>query len=87
MACSLDDERKEVLREIASYLNENYSQFGRGVNYLLQLAGDRAVQRNQPPHLSFIENSNFGVQRGGVVLQNPQPHVMHTMFVRFHREV
>lgn len=57
-----------------------------GGHYLLQLAGDCAVERKPPPHLSFIENSNFGVQRGGVVLHEPQPHVMHTMIVRFHRQ-
>ena len=85
MACNLDDERKEVLKEIAEFLNDNYSQYGRGVAYLLQLAGERAVQRTPPPQLSFIENSDFGVQRGGLVLGNPEPHVWHTMRVRFHR--
>ena len=85
MVCSLEDERKDVLREIAEYLNQNYQQYARGVNYLLQLAGDCAIQRQPPPQLSFLEDSNFGVQRGGVVLGNPAPHVMHTMVVRFHR--
>ena len=55
LACSLDDDRKEVLREIAEYLNDNYQQYARGVHYLLQLAGDCAVERKPPPHLSFIE--------------------------------
>ncbi|CAK9100822.1 Uncharacterized protein SCF082_LOCUS47166 [Durusdinium trenchii] len=30
LACSLDDDRKEVLREIAEYLNDNYQQYARG---------------------------------------------------------
>ena len=55
------------------------------MNYLLQLAGVYAIQRVPPPRLSFIEDSDFGVQRGGLVLGNPEPHVWHTMRVRFHR--
>lgn len=86
LACSLDDDRKDVLRDIAEYLNQHYQQYSRGVSYLLQLAGDMAVQRHLPPRLTLLENSNFGAQRGGVVYANPTPHVMHTMFVRFHRE-
>ena len=85
MACHLEDDRKEVLLEIADYLNSNYVQYGRGVRYLQQLAGVAAVVRVDPPRLSFVENSDFGLQRGGMVLPDPEPHVMHTMSVRFHR--
>lgn len=85
--CHLEDDRKDVLREIADDLNENYSQYSRGVAYLLQLAGVYAIPRAQPPRLTFLENSDFGVQRGGLVLADPEPHVMHTMHVRFHRQV
>lgn len=85
MACHLEDDRKQVLLEIAEYLNSHYVQYGRGVRYLQQLAGEAAVVRVAPPRLSFIENSDLGVQVGGMVLQDPEPHVMHTMFVRFHR--
>lgn len=85
MACHLEDDRKEVLLEIAEYLNDNYVQYGRGVRYLQQLAGVTATPTTPPPRLSFLQNSDFGVQRGGMVLTDPEPHVMHTMSVRFHR--
>ena len=85
MVCFLEDERKEVLLEIAEYLNDNYVQYSRGVRYLQQLAGVFASPRVAPPVLEFIENVEFGRQRGGLVLANPEPHVMHTMQVRFHR--
>ena len=81
----MDEDRQEVLKEIAEYLNDNYSQYGRGVAYLLQLAGVYAAQRVPPPRLSFLEDGSFGVQRGAMLMRDPEPHVWHTMNVRFHR--
>ena len=85
LACAMDEDRQEVPKEIAEYLNDNYSQYGRGVAYLLQLAGVYAAQRVPPPRVSFLEDGSFGVQRGAMLMRDPEPHVWHTMNVRFHR--
>lgn len=81
----LDDERKEIILEVAEYLEEHYSQYGRGILYLRQLAGDVALPRSPPPQIQFLLTNPVGIQRGAVVLANAQVHTVHTMQVRFHR--
>lgn len=84
----IDDARKEVLMEIASFLHENYTtKFARGVAYLERLAGHRAFVRETPPTLNglLMLVNRVGVQRGSVVFGNPAPHTVHRMRVTFHR--
>lgn len=85
VATFLDDDRKEVLLEVAEYLEENYTQYSRGIFYLRQLAGQYALQRTKPPRLDFLLANHAARQRGAVVLQNAEVHTLHTMRVRFHR--
>ena len=54
VAVYLDDDRKTTLREIASYLEKNYTGYGRGVAYLRQLAGTVAKPRVPAPSLQFL---------------------------------
>ena len=56
IAVYLDDDRKTVLLEIASYLEKNYNQYGRGIVYLRQLAGTFAKPRVPAPQLQFLLN-------------------------------
>ena len=85
MATFLDDDRKEVLLEIAEYLRENYVQYGRGIAYLEQLAGVRAMVRHPPARLRFLLIAQAAVQRGAIDLGMPEIHTLHTVKVRFHR--
>ena len=85
MAAYLDDERKDVLLEIVEYLKAMYVQYGRGIAYLEQLAGVRAMPRTPATVLSFLLVPQAGVQRGAIVLGNLEPHTLHTMRVTFHR--
>lgn len=85
VATFLDDERKEVLLEVAEYLEENYLQYGRGILYLRQLAGLFALPRTPAPRLEFLLLNQAGRQRGAIVLPNAEVHTLHTMTVRFHR--
>ena len=54
VAVYLDDDRKTTLLEIATYLEKNYSNYGRGVVYLRQLAGTLAKPRQPAPRLQFL---------------------------------
>ena len=85
LANFMDDDKKATLIEIAEFLRENYVQYSRGVAYLEQLAGVRAMPRAPPARVGFLLLNQAGVQRGAVVLGNPEPHTLHTMNVRFHR--
>ena len=85
VAAYLDDDRKTVLLEIAEYLKEHYNQYGRGIAYLEQLAGVRAKVRKLAKPLGFLLVPQAAVQRGAVMLGNPEPHTLHTMKVTFHR--
>ncbi len=85
VATFLDDERKEVLLEVAEYLEENYIQYGRGILYLRQLAGQYALPRVPAPRIEFLLLNQAGRQRGAIVLPNAEVHTLHTMTVRFHR--
>ena len=79
-------ERKIELRLLAKHLASHYPNLGRGCRYLLQLAGDIAVDRPKPPKLDIILNgASPGVLRGAPRLPDAQPHVAHTLKVRFHR--
>lgn len=81
----LDDDRKEVLLEVADYLEKHYKQYARGIFYLRQLAGQYALPRTPPPRLDFLLVNHAARQRGAIVLQNAEVHTLHTMRVRFHR--
>lgn len=82
----MSDERAAVLQELAEYLSENYIQYGRGAQYLLQLAGKIAVKRTPPSKLEWIlSGPTPGVQRGRAQLQDPAPHVIRQLRVKFHR--
>eukprot|EP00435_Cladocopium_sp_Y103_P022359 s514_g5.t1 len=72
VAVYLDDERKEVLLEVASYLEENYDHYGRAVLYIRQLAGLYAMPRTPPPRIEFLLMNHAGLQRGAVVLPNAE---------------
>ena len=54
VAVYLDDDRKNTLLEIATYLEKNYNQYGRGIVYLRQLAGTLAKPRVAAPQLQFL---------------------------------
>ena len=54
VAVYLDDDRKTTLMEIASYLEKNYTGYGRGILYLRQLAGTVAKPRVPAPSLQFL---------------------------------
>ena len=54
VAVCLDSDRKAVLCEIASYLEQNYTQYARGVLYLRQLAGTVARSRTPAPQLPWL---------------------------------
>ncbi|CAK9005798.1 Uncharacterized protein SCF082_LOCUS8747 [Durusdinium trenchii] len=54
VATYLDDDRKEVLMDIATYLQRNYSNLGRGIAYLERLAGRTAFVRERPPTLQGL---------------------------------
>lgn len=82
MGTHISDDRKAELKELAGHLTSFYPNLGRGVRYLLQLAGEVAVIRQQIPQLQFILN---GASPGIPVLLDPSPHVMHKLKVRFHR--
>lgn len=87
VATYLDDDRKEVLMDIATYLQRNYSNLGRGIAYLERLAGRTAFVRERPPTLQglLMLVNRVGVLRGAVVFGNPAPHTLHRMRVTFHR--
>ena len=86
VAAFLDDDRKEVLRQIARYLERNYSQYARGVRYLRQLTGEFAIHRTPAPELSFlISPAALGLQHDIVLPAGYEPHVIHNMRVTFHR--
>jgi len=85
VAAYLDDERKETLLEVATYLEENYTQYHRGIMYLRQLAGEHALPRSPAPRINFLLQNPAHIQRGAVVLGNAEPHTLHTMKVTFHR--
>lgn len=85
VAVYLDQERQTILLEVASYLEEHYSHYGRGIQYLRQLAGQGALPRENPPRIQFLLTNPAGIQRGAVVLANAEVHTLHTMQVRFHR--
>ena len=82
----VSDERAEVLQELAEYLQENYLQYGRGAQYLLQLSGKIAMKRSLPNKLEWIlKGPAPGSQRGHASLQDPAPHVIRQLRVKFHR--
>lgn len=81
----MDDERKAILLEVATYLEEHYYQYARGIHYLRELAGVVAVPRVPPPQIQLFLTNPTGMQRGAVVLANAEVHTLHTMQVRFHR--
>ena len=85
MAVYLDDERKEVLIEMAYYLEANYTNYARGIEYLRKLAGQIAMRRIPPKRIEFLLLNLAGIQRGAVILGNPEIHTIHTMRVTFHR--
>ena len=73
-----------MLLEVASYLEENYDQYGRAILYIRQLAGLYAMPRTPPPRIEFLLMNHARLQRGAVVLPNAEVHTLHTMNVRFH---
>ncbi|CAK9107144.1 Uncharacterized protein SCF082_LOCUS49885 [Durusdinium trenchii] len=79
VAAYLDDDRKEVLLEVASYLEDNYSHYGRGILYLRQLAGQYALPRSPAPRIEFLLTRHAGIQRGAVILPNAEVHTLHNM--------
>lgn len=85
VATYLDDDRKEVLLELAEYLESNYHHYSRGVQYLRMLAGQVAMPRVPPCRIEFLLLNIARVQRGAVLLGNPEIHTLHTMRVTFHR--
>ena len=85
VAAYMTDERNEVLLEISEFLKTNYIQYGRAVAYLEQLAGARAMPRKPAEQLHFMLVPQTGIQRGAIVLGNPEPHTLHNMRVTFHR--
>ncbi|CAK9033935.1 unnamed protein product [Durusdinium trenchii] len=76
VAAYLDDDRKEVLLEVASYLEDNYSHYGRGILYLRQLAGQYALPRSPAPRIEFLLTRHAGIQRGAVILPNAEALIM-----------
>ena len=74
-----------MLVEIAEYLRANYTNYGRAIGYLEQLAGVRAMPRKKACQLQFLCMPQASVQRGAVILGNPELHTLHSMQVRFHR--
>ncbi|CAK9047521.1 unnamed protein product [Durusdinium trenchii] len=60
VATYLDDDRKEVLMDIATYLQRNYSNLGRGIAYLERLAGRTAFVRERPPTLQGLLMLDMG---------------------------
>ena len=79
-------ERAEILVELAAYLTDNLPQYARGAHYLLQLAGKVAVKRNWPTKLTWILSGPVpGIQRGNPLLQDPEPHNVRRLQVKFHR--
>lgn len=85
MAAYLDDDRKEVLSDLADYLESNYHQYSRGIEYLRMLAGQIARARVPPRRIEFLLLNIARIQRGAVILGNPDIHTLHTMRVTFHR--
>ena len=82
----MSDVRKEELKDLARYLSSASPNLGRGTRYLLQLAGEVAVVRQTIPQLDFIlRGASPELYRGAPRLADPDPHVMHTLKVRFHR--
>lgn len=82
----LEDERKDVLNELAECLAEQYPQYGCGVRYLRTLTGQVARPIKDPPKLDFLlAGSNCPLQRGHIVLPHPEPHSVHRLNVTFHR--
>lgn len=81
----MDDERKEVLIELADYIETHYNQYSRGVAYLRSLAGQMALPRQPPKRIEFLLLNVVGIQRGAVILGTPEIHTIHTMRVTFHR--
>ncbi|CAK9075895.1 unnamed protein product, partial [Durusdinium trenchii] len=53
VATYLDDDRKEVLLELAEYLESNYHHYSRGVQYLRMLAGQVAMPRAVEPDTEY----------------------------------
>ncbi|CAK9023126.1 Uncharacterized protein SCF082_LOCUS16076 [Durusdinium trenchii] len=79
VATYLDDERKQILLEVATYLEDHYINYGRGIHYLRQLAGTVALPRSPPPRIEFLLLNPVGIQRGAVVLANAEIHTLHAM--------
>ena len=85
VATYLDDDRREVLSELADYLEANDHQYSRGIAYLRMLAGQIASARVPPRRIEFLLLNMARIQRGAVMLGNPDVHTLHTMRVTFHR--
>lgn len=71
---------------LAKHLNEFYPHCHRGARYLLQLAGDVAMDRPKPPSLEWILNgASPHILRGIPSLNEPSPQAVHKLKVQFHR--
>ena len=70
---------------MADYLEANYTNYARGIEYLRKLAGQIAMRRIPPKRIEFLLLNMAGIQRGAVILGNPEIHTIHTMRVTFHR--
>eukprot|EP00435_Cladocopium_sp_Y103_P070378 s13_g35.t1 len=82
VAVYIDDDRKDVLIEMADYLEANYTNYARGIEYLRKLAGQIAMRRVPPKRIEFLLLNMAGIQRGAVILGNPEIHTIHTMRVK-----
>lgn len=79
-------ERKEELTELSKYLSDFFPSFGKGVRYLLELAGQVATRRKPPTRLSYIlAGPTPEFQRGEAQLHDPEPHNIRRLRVQFHR--
>lgn len=83
---SRSDDRRKDLAELADYLLTYFPQYARGAHYIQQLAGEVAVQRKPVPRLEFIlAGPTAPLQRGQAQLNDPEPHNVQRLRVKFHR--
>ncbi|CAK9081847.1 unnamed protein product, partial [Durusdinium trenchii] len=72
LACSLDDDRKEVLREIAEYLNDNYQQYEDETDTVTKPTGSIADRLTARMEEAMSSTFNFN-SVAEMVAMNAQP--------------
>ncbi len=86
MDVSLTDDRREDLQQLAQYLIDFFPQYARGSHYLQQLSGQVVVRRKPPTRLEYILSGPAApLQQGEAMLNDPEPHNVRRLRVKFHR--